>query len=438
VNSNDETQAPLSAAPSGEIPRVVEHLFRHEYGKMVATLTRIFGVEHLTLAEDVVQEALARALQTWPFYGVPQNPSAWIMRASRNLALDVVRRQKVFRDKEAEITRQMEDHGAAPNEAIFSEHEIRDDRLRMMFVCCHPLVPAEARVALALKTLCGFSVTEISRAFLTSEAAILKRLTRAKQKIRQARIPFEIPAGAELARRMDGVQQALYLLFNEGYKASGGETLVRADICQEAIRLATLLAEHPIGDIPRTHALLALMLLSAARLPARVDDEGNLLLLKDQDRAKWDRAMIGRGLMHFARSAAGEEISEYHLQAGIAACHATASDDESTDWARILAFYDRLIELDPSPVIALNRSVALANLRGAQAGLEAVAAIGGLDKLKEYYLLHAVRGDLESRLDHAESAVKHFRRSLEFATLDSERTFLTRRLRECEARAVNG
>ncbi len=415
---------------------MVEHLFRHEYGKMVATLTRIFGVEHLTLAEDVVQEALSRALQTWPFYGVPQNPSAWIMRASRNLALDVVRRQKVFRDKEAEITRQMEDRGDASGGAIFTEHEIRDDRLRMMFVCCHPLVPADAQVALALKTLCGFSVTEISRAFLTSESAILKRLTRAKQKIRQARVPFEIPAGAELARRMAGVLQALYLLFNEGYKASGGETLVRADICQEAIRLAMLLAEHPAGDLPRTHALLALMLLNAARLPARVDDEGNLLLLKDQDRTKWDRPMIARGLLHFARSAAGHEISEYHLQAGIAACHATAPDDASTDWARILAFYDRLGEIDPSPVIALNRAVAIANLRGAQAGLAAVAAIRGLDKLEEYYLLHAVRGDLESRLDHVDSAVRHFRRSLEFASLDSERVFLTRRLRECESRAA--
>jgi RNA polymerase sigma-70 factor (ECF subfamily) len=413
---------------------VVEHLFRHESGKMVATLTRIFGLEHLTLAEDVVQEALSRALQTWPFYGVPQNPSAWIMRASRNLALDVVRRQKVFRDKEAEIVRQMEGHGASPGDAIFTEHEIRDDRLRMIFVCCHPVIPSEAQVALALKTLCGFSVTEISRAFLTGEPAILKRLTRAKQKIRQARIPFEIPAGAELSRRMDGVLRALYLLFNEGYKASGGETLVRADVCHEAIRLATLLGEHPAGDQPRTHALLALMLLNAARLPARVDDEGNLLLLKDQDRTKWDRALIARGMLHFARSAAGDELTEYHLQAGIAACHATAKDDASTDWPRILSFYDRLIEVDPSPVVALNRAIVIANIHGPQAGLEAVAAIRDLDKLNGYYLLHAVLGDLESRLDHADSAVRHFRRSLDFATLPSERTFLTRRLLDCETR----
>src|SRR3984957_15526311 len=201
-----------SPPPSASVSQVVEHLFRHEAGKMVATLTGIFGPEHLTLAEDVVQEALARALQTWPFYGVPKNPAAWIMRASRNLALDVVRRQKTFRDKEADIIHLIEQENPAPAPAIFPEQEIADDRLRMMFVCCHPLIPADAQAALALKTLCGFGVTEIARAFLTSDAAIAKRLTRAKQKIRDARIPFEIPAGDELARRLDSVLQSLYLL----------------------------------------------------------------------------------------------------------------------------------------------------------------------------------------------------------------------------------
>src|SRR5712671_1243868 len=238
--------------PPGEVSRVVEHLFRHEAGKMVATLTGIFGIEHLTLAEDVVQEALVRALQTWPFYGVPNNPAAWIMRASRNLALDVVRREKVFREKEAEISLLIEQGSPPADTAGLSEHEIADDGLRMMFVCCHPLIPAEAQVALALKTLCGFSVAEISRAFLTSEAAIAKRLTRAKQKIREARIPFEIPAGEELTRRLDGVLQSLYLLFNEGYKASSGKKLVREEICEEAIRLTGLLSEHSAGDQPTT------------------------------------------------------------------------------------------------------------------------------------------------------------------------------------------
>ena len=268
--SDTNTQEPATR----EISQVVEHLFRHEAGKMVATLTGIFGIEHLTLAEDVVQEALARALQTWPFYGVPKNPAAWIMRASRNLALDVVRRQKVFREKEAEIIRLMDRESLAPDAAILADEEIADDRLRMMFVCCHPLIPMEAQVALALKTLCGFSPAEIAKAFLTTEAAIAKRLTRAKQKIRDAQIPFAIPAGAELARRLDGVLQSLYLLFNEGYKASSGENLVRGELCHEAIRLTELLAQHSAGNESKTHALLALMLLNAARIPAREDDRG--------------------------------------------------------------------------------------------------------------------------------------------------------------------
>src|SRR4029077_15823869 len=213
----------------GGVSQLVEHLFRHEGAKMVAILTRIFGIEHLNLAEDVVQEALSRALQTWPYHGVPENPSAWIMRASRNLALDVIRREKTFRAKEPEIARLIERDGSAPEAPIFSEHEIADDRLRMMFVCCHPVILPEAQVALALKTLCGFSVTEIGHAFLTTEAAIAKRLTRAKQKIHQARIPFEIPAARELGQRLDSVLQSLYLLFNEGYKASSGEELVREE-----------------------------------------------------------------------------------------------------------------------------------------------------------------------------------------------------------------
>ncbi len=414
-----------------EVSGVVEHLFRHEAGKMVATLTKIFGIEHLTLAEDVVQETLARALQTWPFYGVPKNPSAWIMRASRNLALDVVRRRKVFQNKQAEIIRLMDRETAGADEAIFSEEEIRDDRLRLMFVCCHPAIPADAQVALALKTLCGFGLTEISRAFLTTDAAIAKRITRAKQKIRQARIPFEIPPGEELAQRLESVLESLYLLFNEGYKASSGDNLVREELCDEAIRLAELLAEHPAGNQPKTHALLALMLLNASRTPTRVDSEGNLLRLKEQDRTHWDQPMIARGMFHFAQSAAGDELSEYHLQAGIAACHCTAKDYESTDWRQILLLYDRLTEFDQSPVVALNRAVAFAKIRGPQAGITAVAAIRSSQKLKSYYLLYAVLGEFESQLNHKKVAAEHFRRSFELAETKSERAFLLKRLQSC-------
>ena len=398
---------------------------------MVGTLTRIFGIEHLTLAEDVVQEALARALQTWPFYGVPKNPSAWIMRASRNLALDVVRRQKVFQSKQAEIIRLMDREGVAPDQAIFPEEEISDDRLRMMFVCCHPAIPADTQVALALKTLCGFGVTEISRAFLTTDAAIAKRLTRAKQKIRQARIAFEIPTGPELRQRLDSVLQSLYLLFNEGYKASSGENLVREELCDEAIRLADLVAQHPAGNQAKTHALLALMLLNAARMPTRVDSEGNLLRLKEQDRTRWDQPMIARGMFHFAKSAAGDELSEYHLQAAIAACHCSAKDYESTDWQQILSLYDRLIEFDQSPVVALNRAIAVANIHGPGAGVEAVAAIRHSQKLNSYYLLYAVLGEFEKQLKHLETATEHFRRSFELAETKSERAFLLKRLEAC-------
>jgi RNA polymerase sigma factor (sigma-70 family) len=420
------------APPPGGVSQAVEHLFRHEAGKMVATLTRIFGIEHLCLAEDVVQEALARALQTWPFYGIPTNPAAWIMRASRNLALDVVRREKVFRDKQAEIIQIMDRDGPSPDEAVFLEQEIADDRLRMMFVCCHPLIPADAQAALALNTLCGFSVAEISRAFLITEAALAKRLTRAKQKIREARIPFEIPAGEALSRRLEGVLQTLYLLFNEGYKASIGERLVREEICEEAIRLAGLLAAHPVGNRPATHALLALMLLNAARNPTRQDDEGNLLRLQDQDRNRWNQPMIARGVFHLGQSAAGTEITEYHLQAGIAACHCAARDYQSTDWRQILSLYDRLVEFDNSPIIGLNRAIVIANVQGPQAGLDAISVIPHRDKLDEYYLLYAVLGEFESRLNDPLAAAGYFRKSMQLAETRSEQLFLAKRFRDCE------
>lgn len=413
-----------------EVGQVVEHFFRRESVKMVSTLTRIFGIEHLNRAEDVVQETLIRALQTWPYYGIPKNPSAWITQVAKNLALDLIRRDKVFRNKETEIARLMEQVSAdtEPSYSASGQEAISDDRLRMIYTCCHPLIPQEMQVALALKTLCGFNAAEIARAFLTSETAIAKRLTRAKQRIRDARIEFEIPEGAELTRRLDGVLQTLYLLFNEGYKASGGEHLIRAELCHEAVRLTALLAEHPAGDRPRVHALLSLMLLNAARLPARLDGEGNILRLEEQDRSQWDQPMIARGLYHLMRSTHGDEASAYHLQAAIAACHCAAQDYRCTDWPRILSLYDRLIELDDSPVVALNRAVALANVHGPRAGIEAVEAIRDRQQLDCYYLLYAVLGEFEADLDHREPAMQYFRKALELATLKSEQIFLSRKI----------
>lgn len=420
--------------PTADIPRLTDHLFRHEAGKLVSVLTGIFGIAHLQLAEDVVQEALVRALQTWPYHGVPQNPAAWLTQTAKHLALDALRREKNFQDKQPQIIAFMEHWpaGGVVGNAPLLDYEISDDRLRMMLVCCHPLVAREDQVALALKTLCGFSPVEIAAAFLTTEAAVAKRLTRAKQKIREAQIKFEIPEGEELAQRVDSVLQALYLLFNEGYKASSGDALIREDLCREAVRLTELLVRHPAGHRPKTHALLALMLLNAARIPTRTDREGNLLRLQEQDRTRWDQALIAQGMFHLAQSAAGRELSEYHLQAGIMACHCAAQDYAATDWRQILELYDRLTAFDDSPVVALNRAVAVAEVQGPQAGIEAVNAIRNLQTLESYYLLYAVLGEFELRLNHLQAAAAHFRKSLQLAEIKSEQVFLARRLQACE------
>ena len=425
-----------SSPPASEISRLTDDLFRHEAGKLIAILTGIFGINRLQLAEDVVQESLIRALRTWPYTGVPNNPAAWLTQTAKNLALDVIRREKLFHDKEPQIIAVMEQWPSESSESPRFESEIKDGRLRLMFACCHPLLPPEAQTALALKTLCGFGVGEIAKAFLTSEAAIAKRLTRARQRIRELHIPFEIPAGDELSNRLDGVLQTLYLLFNEGYKASSGDHLIREELCQEAIRLASLLAEHPTGNRPRTHALIALMLFNAARLPARTDSEGNVLRLKEQDRSAWDQTMIARGMFHLSKSAAGEEVSPYHLQAAIAACHCGATNYESTDWRRILSLYDQLLELDDSPIIALNRTVAVANVYGPQAGIEAVGAIQNGEQLNSYYLLYAVLGEFEKWLNHFQAAMDNFRKALELTELTSEQSFLSERLRDAAERSL--
>jgi len=419
--------------PAGEISRLADHLFRHEAGKLVSVLTGIFGFERLQLAEDVVQEAMVRALQTWPFYGVPKNPAAWLTQTAKNLALDLIRREKLFHEKQPEIIATIEQWPSdAEAESPLFDNEIKDGRLRLMFACCHPELPQDAQAALALKTLCGFSPAEIANAFLTTEAAIAKRLVRARQRIRELRIPFEIPAGDELPRRLEGVLQTLYLLFNEGYKASSGESVVREDLCFEAIRVATLLAEHPMGNQPRTHALVALMWLNGARLAARVDAEGNILRLKDQNRSRWDQKMIACGMTHLSRSASGNELSEFHLQAGIAACHCSAADYESTDWPRILSLYDRLVQLDDSPVVALNRAVAVAQVHGPAAGIEAVESIQNRQPLDAYYLFYAVLAEFEAQLNDFSTAAGHLRKALQLTELKSEQTLLSKRLRECE------
>lgn len=413
---------------TGNPSEIVEHFFRHETGRLHGALTRLLGPGDLALVEDVTQGALLQAMRVWAIGGVPANPSAWITRVAMNLARDALRHRRMSQAKEDGIVthiEQLQPAGPQPGEG---GPEIREDTLRLMFVCCHPELAPDAQVILALKVLSGFSTGEIARAFLSTEAAIEKQLTRTKERIRVAGIGFEIPEGTALAARLDGVLATLYLIFNEGYKASAGERLLREELCHEALRLTSILVEHPAGDTPRAHALLALMYLTAARFPSRLDEQGDLLRLDDQDRSKWNPRLIERGLRHLVRAARGSELSEYHLQAGIAACHCTAPDHASTDWARILRHYDHLLRINPSPVIALNRAVAVASLHGPQAGLDAIAGIAGREKLESHHLLHAVVGELYWRLGDSPSAAASFRRALRLAHVGPEQAHLARML----------
>lgn len=423
-----------AAGPAG----LVEHFFRHEAGRLHGALTRRFGVHNLSLIEDAVQEAMLRALRTWSMGGVPPNPSAWISRVAINLALDAVRHEGMSSSKEEAVAAYLEQTASPAPSAVAAalaadERVIRDDALRLLFVCCHPAVSPDAQVVLALKVLGGFGTGEIARAFLATEAAIEKQLTRTKQRLRDAGVGFELPAeGAELAARLDGVLATLYLLFNEGYKASRGEGLLREDLCREAIRLGALLVEHPVGDTPRAHALLALMLFNAARFPTRTDAQGELLLLEAQDRGRWDRALIDRGLVHLVAAAQGDILTEYHVQAGIAACHCLAPDAASTDWTSILAHYDDLMRINPTPIVALNRAVAVANLHGPGAGLAALAEIEGRERLERHYLYHAVAAELHWRRGEHREAAEGFRRALRLAELGPEQAHLARMLERVE------
>jgi RNA polymerase sigma-70 factor (ECF subfamily) len=386
------------------VPELVDHLFRREAGRMVAALTRVFGAENLALAEDVVQESLVQALRSWPFGGVPDNPGGWLMQVAKNRALDLLRREASLARKEEAIR-----GWSASLASGDPESEAMDDQLRMIFICCQPAVPREARVALTLKTVGGFGVPEIARSYLAREATIAQRLVRAKRKIQEIRPPFEVPPPAELPEALDSVLEALYLMFNQGYAASAGEELVRQDVCAEAIRLARLVAEHPALNLPKAHALAALLLLQAARNPARVDPEGNLLLLSEQDRDLWDRTKIAAGFHHLDRAARGDELSVYHLEAGIAACHVAPGE---TDWPYILQIYDDLLERKPTPVVALNRAVALAMAEGPAAGIAAVEEIREEPSLAGYYPLPVTLGELYARAGDPERAAACFQEAL--------------------------
>ncbi len=413
-------------------------LFRREAARLLATLTRAFGVENIALAEDVVQETLAGAFETWSYAGVPAHYAALLTTSAKNRALDVFRRERTARRFAPELGRFMESEWTLRPalDALFLPDALKDDELRMMFSCCHPRLHEDVQVALVLHMLAALGVDEIASAFLVSPAAIEKRLSRGKKTLAESKRLFELTA-EDFAPRLSAVHRALYLLFNEGYHGASSEAVVRIDLCREAMRLVRLLVDHAPAATPATFALASLLWLDAARLPARVGDDGELCPLFAQDRSRWDADLVAEGMLLLGQSADGDALSEYHVEAGIAAHHAAAASAKDTNWAEIVRLYDVLMRLRPSPVVALNRAMAVAEHEGAERGLVAIAAIEGVERLARYPFHPAAVAELELRLGRHHVAREHFEIAKGFARNEAERRLLQRRLDACARDATS-
>jgi RNA polymerase sigma-70 factor (ECF subfamily) len=409
---------------------LVEHFFRHEFGRLCAVLTRSLGVRRLDLVDDVVQAALVQALETWSRRGVPDEPAGWLYRTARNLAIDALRRERTHAQALPRLAEDAE-RESSPHEASLEAHfanEIGDEPLRLLFVCCHEAVPAESRVAIALRTLCGFSTAEIARALLTTDANVQKRIERARERLREQDVDFDTPAAAQLCARLDAVVTVIYLLFSQGCYVTHGDVPIRRDLCDEARRLARMLAAHPIGDVPAVHALLALMCFHGARFDARVAQGGAIVLLEEQDRSTWNWQSVREGMAWLSRSAAGDEVTRYHVEAAIAWEHCRAPTFADTDWRRIAELYDTLDRIAPSPLHTLGRAVAEAYLHGPEAGLKRLAAVPPENVPARYPGWHAVIGELHFRLGQHAAAERAWREALRLTSACADREFLHGRL----------
>ncbi len=400
---------------------------------MVAVLTRLFGMHNLALAEDVAQDALCRALEVWKIQGIPDNPAAWLMATAKHRALDLLRRERMAQNLAPEIAYVVQDDKEASSaiDELFGATAIQDDQLRLMFSCCNPRLTEEARVGLVLHILCGFSTAEIASAFLSKEEAIKKRIQRGKKLLSGARRMFELTR-SDFAQRLSSVHRALYLLFNEGYHGASTEFAVRKELCEEAIRLGALLCENAFTAVPATYALLALMCLHAARLPARIDSAGDFTMLLDQDRSQWDVRLIAEGQRLMDLSAKGKVLSAYHVEAAIASVHAAARSSTETPWETVVTLYDTLMQIRPSPVVALNRALAIAQRDGPRRGLEEIERIADRERLAEYPFYSAALGELHLCLGELDTARDHFLDALELARNVTERRLLQRRIAECD------
>jgi RNA polymerase sigma-70 factor (ECF subfamily) len=410
---------------SEQVRAVLDDVYASESRRILATLIRLLGGD-FDLAEEALQEAIIAAMEHWPQDGIPDNPRAWLVTAGRFKAIDRIRRRARFDTNLEEVAENLQSEPFDP--AQLDDMHLEDDRLRLIFTCCHPALPSEARIALTVREVCGLTTEEIARSFLTSAPTIAKRIVRAKSKIRDARIPYEVPPRKDLPERLDSVLQVVYLIFTEGYSASSGPSLTRSDLSGEAIRLGRLLVE--LLPEPEALGLLALMLLQESRRAARASSEGEVVLLEKQDRALWDRTLIDEGKALVERSFAARNFGSYTLQAAIAAVHSDARTAAETDWAQIAGLYDVLLQANPSPVVELNRAVAIAMRDGPEQGLMLIDAILKRGDLEDYYLAHSARADLCRRLSRTDEAIASYRQALSLARQDPARRFLQRRLRE--------
>jgi RNA polymerase sigma-70 factor (ECF subfamily) len=420
------------ATPASDAHRAIDAVWRIESARLIAGLTRL--VRDVGRAEDLAQDALVAALEQWPASGIPDNPGAWLMATAKHRALDLLRRDKMLDRKHAElgVELQAREEMAVPDLDAAVDDDIGDDLLRLIFMTCHPVLATEARVALTLRLLGGLTTEEIARAFLAPVPTIQQRVVRAKRTLREARVAFEVPRPADRAARLGSVLEVIYLVFNEGYTATAGDDWVRPALCEDALRLGRILAELAAGE-PEVHGLVALMEIQASRLRARVGPAGEPILLLDQDRSRWDRVLVTRGLAALDRAERiGGALGPYALQGAIAACHARARTAEETDWTRITGLYDALGQLTPSPVVELNRAVAYAMAFGPASGLEILEPLAGEPALRAYHLLPAVRGDLLAKLGRSEEARAEFERAAGLTRNERERTLLLERAAACE------
>ena len=414
---------------------LIDDLFRHETGRLISVLTRIFGPENLEMAEDVVQDSMIEALHQWSERGVPGNPSGWLFRVAKNKALNIVNREKYKRRYSSDVIHFLHSEWTAEPALnhIFSEQEIMDDQLRMIFTCCHPSLSADSQVALTLKTLCGFTVPEIAKAFLTTEENIKKRLVRARQKIRNEKLPFNVPAGAQLGSRLQAVLETIYLLFNEGYSASKGSELIRYELCGEAIRLAEIICTYEkLQDKSTVYALLALMYLNASRFKSRTDDTGNIFTMAEQDRSLWDRSFIQKGLQYLEKSTSSIDLSIYHILATISAYHCAAPDFASTDWTSILLLYDKLAEVDHSPLVLLNRAIALSKVNGVYRAIEELEKIEHDPAIVSYHLFYSTQAEFYLQTNNLQKAAKSIEKAISLSALEAERSLLRKKLELCK------